>query len=600
MADEKITAPKFSGNEDDYALWWMRALAYAERFKFGDTMSSIAEADLPATEGPGTSVDEIAAVERNTKAVAFLMQVIPDSVLIGMRAAGTNTDWPKKPKAHLMIAHLQKSYQEQTACMAKVGAKRDLEKCVMKKEENPKFLFERLVNVQFKYQGHPTAGISEDEAVAQAIQALPSQYNPTVAGLVGGAQPLTMDALKTAIGTHYSIAMKGVTREKVKEIEGGLAAMEEVMQVQEDAGNLKDNLKRLIQETLTTTIHEYHVKHQGGHGMGGGGGGFGLAAIGQPSVAPQVASSSNGMTAEMVMALIQAAVPGHGTPAIKPAEPAQIDQSTMICYQCGQFGHRSNECKNPKNHALAAQVLKAQGRKPCEHCGRFGHPPNLCWNLDANAHLRPPFWTGPVYTPEYKAEHGLGGIDDDLDSTSELSFVLANMSHDELESMNASLRAMGLSLSSPDVWIGDTGATTHNTAYIAGAVNQRKATAQDNIVGVTGALAEAKTIVDIPCVVSRNGVQEKLMMKDVTYAPNSRYNLFSLTKLMTKGWTMSGDKSVGIKMTKGKRELHFDKTVHTPKGVLYVVVMKRRESEERERRGSWLKMKTNLEVQRLK
>jgi hypothetical protein len=35
------------------------------------------------------------------------------------------------------------------------------------------------------------------------------------------------------------------------------------------------------------------------------------------------------------------------------------------------------------------------------------------------------------------------------------------------------LRNMGLSLDDPDVWIGDTGATTHTTAYINDTVNHQ-------------------------------------------------------------------------------------------------------------------------------
>jgi hypothetical protein len=39
---------------------------------------------------------------------------------------------------------------------------------------------------------------------------------------------------------------------------------------------------------------------------------------------------------------------------------------------------------------------------------------------------------------------------------------------------------------------------------------------------------------------------------------------------------MSGDKSEGIKMSKGQQTLHFNKTVQTPKGILYVYILKRR------------------------
>jgi Zinc knuckle len=104
----------------------------------------------------------------------------------------------------------------------------------------------------------------------------------------------------------------------------------------------------------------------------------------------------------------------------------------MLCYSCGQYGHRSNECKNAKNFELVAQVLKVQGRTPCEHCGRFGHPPALRWNLPANAQTRPAFWKGPI-KQEYSAsphtgvhESGNMSIDQESeDDTCELSLVNA-------------------------------------------------------------------------------------------------------------------------------------------------------------------------------
>jgi hypothetical protein len=97
-------------------------------------------------------------------------------------------------------------------------------------------------------------------------------------------------------------------------------------------------------------------------------------------------------------------------------------------------------------------------------------------------------------------------------------------------------------LNDPDVWIGDTGATMHNTAYLKNEVNHRLAAAQDNIVGITGPPVEAKMIVDILCEASCEGQTTKFVIKDVAYVPESCYNLFSLTKLMSNGWMISGDK----------------------------------------------------------
>jgi hypothetical protein len=167
------------------------------------------------------------------------------------------------------------------------------------------------------------------------------------------------------------------------------------------------------------------------------------------------------------------------------------------------------------------------------------------------------------------------------DNSSELSMAVGQLDSEDLRSLDVLLKAMGLSLNDPSVWIGDTGATTHNTAYIVDTVNHWRATAADHIVGVTGPPAEAKTIVDIHCQLENCGTVQYVKLKDVAY-PDSCYNLFSLTKLMASGWSIGGNAEVGIKMSKGVNVLHFNKTVHTPKGVLYVIVMKRRGLKDEE------------------
>jgi hypothetical protein len=62
---------------------------------------------------------------------------------------------------------------------------------------------------------------------------------------------------------------------------------------------------------------------------------------------------------------------------------------------------------------------------------------------------------------------------------------------------------------------------------------------------------------------------------DMTYIPDSRYNLLSVTKIILNRWTMSRDINQGINMGKGSHEINFGKTMHPPKGVLYVAVLKR-------------------------
>jgi hypothetical protein len=256
MAHERIDMPRFSGDEDEYCIWWVRAKAYAARFGFRGAMSDVAEANLPANAGPGANQGEIDAVARNSKAVSFLTAAMPNNLVVNVMAAGeSDPNWPDQAKAHLMIAYLKGNFED-TSALPRVAAKRDLENCKMGKEENPKVLFDKLVAVKFKHVGNRQANITEDDLFAQVIQALPSMYNSTVAGLIDAerraGRDVTIAALKQSVADFYSIAMKGKSPSKTKEIEGGLAAMD-------DPATAQANIKKLIEDTIQCTIREYHT-----------------------------------------------------------------------------------------------------------------------------------------------------------------------------------------------------------------------------------------------------------------------------------------------------------------------------------------------------
>jgi hypothetical protein len=188
MAEEKVSVPKFNRDEDGFNLWVACAEIYAERFGFAAAMTIDAKDNLPEEEGVGGNADEEAAVERNRKAVSFLMLAMPNSIVINVLAAGkSDLQWPNKPKAHLMMGCLKENFKD-TSTLSKIGAKHDLESCVMKKDENPKNLFEQLELVQFKYAGNAQAQISKGDLVTQAVQALPSVYNSCVANLFNTQQ----------------------------------------------------------------------------------------------------------------------------------------------------------------------------------------------------------------------------------------------------------------------------------------------------------------------------------------------------------------------------------------------------------------------------
>jgi hypothetical protein len=99
------------------------------------------------------------------------MTAMPNVQAINMMvAAKRDPGWQNCPKTQLMMVYLMGAFADATV-LSKVEARCDLEACVMRKDDNPKVLFDWLIAVQFKYAGNCRAEISDDDVVTQAIQA---------------------------------------------------------------------------------------------------------------------------------------------------------------------------------------------------------------------------------------------------------------------------------------------------------------------------------------------------------------------------------------------------------------------------------------------
>ena len=87
-------------------------------------------------------------------------------------------------------------------------------------------------------------------------------------------------------------------------------------------------------------------------------------------------------------------------------------------------------------------------------------------------------------------------------------------------------------------------------------VNTNKVSKSGNITGVSGNVINGnKTgdFLDMMCNKYGNEVHDSVLMKDMRYAPNSNFNLFSITKYMQKGWIPSGRPEVLWIEKDGKR-----------------------------------------------
>jgi hypothetical protein len=114
-------------------------------------------------------------------------------------------------------------------------------------------------------------------------------------------------------------------------------------------------------------------------------------------------------------------------------------------------------------------------------------------------------------------------------------------------------------LTDPNVFIADSGATTHATATKIGMKNLQNGEEGEYIEIASGLHEAAMQIGDLSCIIWNQYGQElqNVTLNDITYSPSLKFNLFSTTKLQRDRWKMIGDYS-SITMQKGSITLCFD------------------------------------------
>jgi hypothetical protein len=160
----------------------------------------------------------------------------------------------------------------------------------------------------------------------------------------------------------------------------------------------------------------------------------------------------------------------------------------------------------------------------------------------------------------------------------ELSLEDEDVEEKSLSQIRPTLQA----LNSPNMWIGDTGATKHSTKHKQGGINSRPSTSKTR--GISGKAIKPSMEVDLPGMYcDKNGDDQfAVKLRDVDVIPESHYNLISVTKLMEEGHKVTGNKKDGLSVEKGGRIIKFDIRVETPKGVLWCAYIQRSGSEEGE------------------
>ena len=133
-------------------------------------------------------------------------------------------------------------------------------------------------------------------------------------------------------------------------------------------------------------------------------------------------------------------------------------------------------------------------------------------------------------------------------------------------------------LQTPEIWIGDTAATTDMTPNRKGMTEVSRPPGDVHVVMGNKQVEKSTAVGSISSVVCDNQGKQKFNVKmtDVALVPDCAFNLFSLSKRLKKGWSLHGNAdALTLSSPDGACKLRFDIKITTPNGVLFAICMKR-------------------------
>jgi len=131
-------------------------------------------------------------------------------------------------------------------------------------------------------------------------------------------------------------------------------------------------------------------------------------------------------------------------------------------------------------------------------------------------------------------------------------------------------------LQHPHIWIGDSAATVHSSQHVDSIISTAQAPS-GGVVGNTGESSPISKVGDHRGIVcDKHGVEiMPVRLQNVKGVQNSKFNLFSLTYMIKKGWTMTGTKDAIILTKKSNRtKLVFDIVIPTAEGLIFAIYIK--------------------------
>ena len=131
-------------------------------------------------------------------------------------------------------------------------------------------------------------------------------------------------------------------------------------------------------------------------------------------------------------------------------------------------------------------------------------------------------------------------------------------------------------LKSVDIWMGHTGASNHCTFSTEGMYNlEYKPVATMSATGAANNETKSGDINVKAC--NKNGIEyTDFTMEGVNYSPAYNFNLFSISKSLSKGWKLSGNaQCITLTSPSDESKIVFDIVIPTAQGCIFVTMLVR-------------------------
>ncbi len=216
-----------------------------------------------------------------------------------------------------------------------------------------------------------------------------------------------------------------------------------------------------------------------------------------------------------------------------------------------QHDWKSNNSQSSENNESKHKSTKSNSNKPfCSYCKKRGHTQDKCFKLKNKR------------SNEESADVALVVFDSLEDNLLNVpnNFVLSQMS-DSPNSMSPDIALTNVSKGSyekltPSTWILDSGASSHYKINTSGMTNLKEFCKPVTI--GNGMKLYTSYIGDYPCMcIAQDSTCEDFIMTDVYVIPDFHFNLFSMNCALSKGATLSNDKTT-VYIIKDTLQITFD------------------------------------------